>query len=67
MPTKTDYVLMGIGVLAAVLLVSYAPAIATPTAPSIIIRTTESNKLTIDNISGINTVALNECRKLGLM
>lgn len=63
MPTKTDYLLIGVGALGAVILASYVPSLvmsASGSTPSVM-------SMSIDNIPGIDLNALSTCRQKGLI
>jgi hypothetical protein len=71
MPTKTDIVLIGLGVLAAVVLTWKIPTtVATMSSVNSLDTTSGCSKcsqLTLDKISGIDIDALNICRQKGIM
>lgn len=74
MPTKADYIYMGVGALGAVLLASYIPVLVTPSyarTPTTTTTTTVTrmniDNMNIDSVSGIDIEALNIARQKGLI
>ncbi len=57
MPTQTDYILIGLGVLTAIILVSYIPSIVSVSSLS------NFKQLSLENINGIDINALRICKQ----
>lgn len=68
MPETSDYLYMGVGAVAAVLLVSYVPGIISASSKSCTVTTiVKTGYTTLDNIPGIDINSLKIARQKGLM
>ncbi len=69
MPEKLEYVLVGVGVLGAVLVASYMPGIVASKSLSYVERTGDEpvEIRNIDSVPGIDLNSLALCRQQGLM
>lgn len=67
-PSKTDYIMIAIGALGALLITSYIPTtVATMSSSIKSSGCSKCSQLSLDKISGIDTKALEICRQKGLM
>ncbi|MDD3474340.1 MAG: hypothetical protein PHP08_00370 [Candidatus Dojkabacteria bacterium] len=68
MPTKTDAILIGVGILGAVLLAAYSPGMVRASSLSATLSTSHSlSTIKLENIQGIDLVSLHVARQKGFI